>query len=69
MVFAQDAKWLLPLHQCEKVISHGLAIEEVVHAQQEVPVGTDSWRKCTHLLALWQQANHTVHSICLQKNL
>ena len=39
VVFAEDAERLLPLHQCEEVVRHGLTIEEVVHAQQEVPVG------------------------------
>ena len=39
VVFAEDAKWLLPLHQREEVIRHGLTIKEVVYAQQEVPVG------------------------------
>lgn len=38
VVFAEDAERLLPLHQCEEVICHGLTIEEVVHTQQEVPV-------------------------------
>lgn len=38
MVFAEDAKRLLPLNQCEEIICHGLTIEEVVHTQQEVPV-------------------------------
>lgn len=45
VVFAEDAERLLPLHQCEEVICHGLTIEEVVHTQQEVPV-----QKCTHLI-------------------
>lgn len=39
VVFAEDAKRLLPLHQREEVICHGLTIEEVVHTQQEVPEG------------------------------
>lgn len=38
MVFAEDAKGLLPLNQCEEIISHGFTIKEVVHTQQEVPV-------------------------------
>lgn len=37
MVFAEDAERLLPLHQCEEVVCHGLTIEEVVHTQEEVP--------------------------------
>lgn len=52
MVFAEDAKRLLPLHQREKVIRHSLTIEEVVHTQKEVPVGAEGWSKCTHLTAL-----------------
>lgn len=39
VVFAEDAKWFLSLHQCEEVICHSLTIEEIVHTQQEVPVG------------------------------
>lgn len=39
VVFAEDAKRLLPLHQSKEVICHRLTIEEVVHTQQEVPVG------------------------------
>lgn len=31
MVFAEDAKWLLSLHQREEVVCHSLTIEEVVH--------------------------------------
>lgn len=38
MVFAEDAKRLLPLHQCEEVICHRFTVEEVVHTQQEVPM-------------------------------
>lgn len=38
VVFAEDAKRLLPLHQREEVVCDGLTIEEVVHTQQEVPV-------------------------------
>lgn len=49
MVFAEDAKRLLPLHQWEEVICHSFTIEEVVHTQQEVPVGKRGWSKCTHL--------------------
>lgn len=37
VVFAEDAQRLLPLHQREEVIRHRLTVEEVVHAQQEVP--------------------------------
>lgn len=37
VVFAEDAKWLLSLYQCEEVICHCLSIEEVIHTQQEVP--------------------------------
>lgn len=51
VVFAEDAKRLLPLHQCEEVIRHSLTIEEVVHTQQEVPVGLEGWNKYTHLTA------------------
>lgn len=39
VVFAEDAQWLLPLHQREEVICHRLTVEEVVHTQQEVPMG------------------------------
>lgn len=39
VVFAEDAKWLFPLHQCEEVICDGLTVEEVINAEQEVPVG------------------------------
>lgn len=39
MVFAEDTQWLLPLDQSEEVISDRLPVEEVVHAQQEVPEG------------------------------
>lgn len=39
VVFAEDTKRLLSLHQCEEVIRHSLAVKKVVHAQQEVPVG------------------------------
>lgn len=38
VIFAEDAEWLLPLHQCEEVICHRLTIAEVVNTQQEVPV-------------------------------
>lgn len=37
MVFAKDSQWFFPLHQGEEVISHRLAIEEIVNAKQEVP--------------------------------
>lgn len=37
MVFAEDPQGLLPLHQGEEIICHRLAIEEIVHTQQEVP--------------------------------
>lgn len=38
VVFAQDAKRLLSLHQCKEVICHSLSIEEVVDTQQKVPI-------------------------------
>lgn len=37
MVFAEDPQGLLPLHQGEEIICHCLAVEEVVHTEQEVP--------------------------------
>lgn len=49
MVFAEDAERLLPLHQREEVIRHRLTIEEVVHAQKEVPA--------------WQKDMYTSHSL------
>lgn len=64
VVFAEDAKRLLPLHQCEEVISHGLTIEEVVHTQQEVPAGQ---RGATNV-HISQLSDSAVHSVCLQKN-
>lgn len=38
VVLAEDTQRLLALHQREEVVRHRLAIKEVVHAQQEVPV-------------------------------
>lgn len=38
MIFAEDAEWLLPLHQREEVICHRFTIAEVINTQQEVPV-------------------------------
>ena len=37
VVLAEDAQRHLTLHQREEVVRHRLTIEEVVHAQQEVP--------------------------------
>lgn len=56
MVFAQDAKRLLPLHQREEVIRHSLTIEEVVHTQQEVPEG-------------WSRSTHTTHTTLMTASL
>lgn len=65
MVFAEDAKWFLPLYQCEEVICHSFTIEEVVHAQQEVPEGQRVGDK-VHLTVLITAANYVLHSQCLQ---
>lgn len=63
VVFAEDAKRLLSLHQSEEAVRHGFTIEEVVDTQQEVPVG---WKTCSCFKASQQQ--HIRHSVCLQKN-
>lgn len=41
VVFAENTEGLLSLHQTEEVVSHRLAVEEVVNAQQEVPAGQE----------------------------
>ena len=65
MVFAEDAKWFFSLHQSEEVICDGLAIEEVVDTQQEVPAG--KMVGANIYISLLRQKLMKLTSMCHQK--